>query len=73
MTFQYEINGFQTFQFLTPALVQAGSLYTYRFSIPGINVGWVNLNLNNPYPNGRASHAPEADYLFRTYVTPPLP
>lgn len=71
VTFQYKLNEFQTFQFLTPALVQAGSLYTYRFSIPTINVGWVYLNLNNPYPNGRASHAPEADYLFRTYVTPP--
>jgi hypothetical protein len=71
VTFQYEF-GFQTFQFSTPALVQAGSLYTYRFSIPQINVGWVSLNLNDPYPNGRASHAPEADYLFRTYVTPPV-
>ena len=71
VTFQYKLNEFQTFQFLTPALVQAGSLYTYRFSIPQINVGWVYLNLNNPYPNGQASHAPEADYLFRTYVTPP--
>ncbi|MFY9826865.1 MAG: DUF642 domain-containing protein [Thermoanaerobaculia bacterium] len=70
VTFQYKLNEFQTFQFLTPALVQAGSLYTYRFSIPAINVGWVYLNLNNPYPNGRASHAPEADYLFRTYVAP---
>ncbi len=73
VTFQYKLNEFQTFQFLRPALVQAGSLYTYRFSIPTINVGWVYLNLNNLYPNGRASHAPEADYLFRTYVTPPLP
>jgi hypothetical protein len=70
VTFQYKLNEFQTFQFLTPALVQAGSLYTYRFSIPEINVGWVYLNLNNPYPNGRASQAPGADYLFRTYVTP---
>jgi hypothetical protein len=70
VTFQYKLNEFQTFQFLTPALVQAGSLYTYRFSIPNINVGWVYLNLTNPYPNGRASHAPGADYLFRTYVTP---
>src|SRR5262245_50766043 len=73
VTFQYKLNEFQTFQFLTPALVQAGSLYTYRFSIPTINVGWVYLNLNNPYPNGRASHAPGADYLFRTYVTPGIP
>jgi hypothetical protein len=70
VTFQYKLNEFLAFQFLTPALVQAGSLYTYRFSIPNINVGWVYLNLNNPYPNGRASHDPEADYLFRTYVTP---
>src|SRR4051794_2560502 len=70
VTFQYKFYEFQTFQFLTPALVQAGSLYTYRFSIPNINVSWVDLNLNNPYPNGRASHAPGADYLFRTYVTP---
>jgi hypothetical protein len=70
VTFQYKLNEFQTFQFLTPALVQAGSLYTYRFSIPEINVGWVYLNPNNPYPNGRASQAPGADYLFRTYVTP---
>ncbi|HEY3570997.1 MAG TPA: DUF642 domain-containing protein [Thermoanaerobaculia bacterium] len=70
VTFQYKLNEFQSFQFLTPALVQAGSLYTYRFSIPRVNVGWVYLNLNNPYPNGRASHDPGADYLFRTYVTP---
>ena len=70
VTFQSTLNQFQTFRFSTPAFVQAGSRYTYRFSIPQINVGWVNLNLNNPYPNGRASHAPEADYLFRTYVTP---
>jgi Protein of unknown function (DUF642) len=73
VTFQYKLNEFQTFQFSTPALVQAGSLYTYRFSIPTISVGWVYLNLNNPYPNGRASHDPGADYLFRTYVTPSLP
>ena len=71
VTFQYKLNEFQAFQFSTPALVQAGSLYTYRFSIPNINVGWVYLNLNNPYPNGQASsHGPGADYLFRTYVTP---
>ncbi len=42
MTFQYKINEFQTFQFLAPTLVQTGSLYTYRFSIPTINVGWVD-------------------------------
>lgn len=72
VTFQYEF-GFQTFQFSTPALVQAGGLYTYRLSIPRITVTWVDLNLNNPYPNGRSSHDPEADYLFRTYVTPLIP
>jgi len=70
VTFQYRLNEFQSFQFLTPALVQAGSLYTYRFSVPTINVGWVYLNLNNPYPNGQTSNYPGADFLFRTYVTP---
>ena len=70
VTFQYKLNEFQTFQFSSPALVQAGSLYTYRFSIPTINVGWVDLNLDNPYPNGQTSNYPGADFLFRTYVTP---
>jgi hypothetical protein len=70
VTFQYKLNEFQTFQFSTPVLVQAGSLYTYRFSIPTINVGWVYLNLNNPYPNGQSSFDPGADFLFRTWVTP---
>jgi hypothetical protein len=28
------------------------------------------MNRRNAYPNGRASHAPGADYLFRTYVAP---
>lgn len=70
VVFQYKLNEFQTFQFLAPAFLQSGSQYTYRFSIPQITVGWVYLNLNNPYPNGRSSHAPGADYLFRTYVTP---
>jgi hypothetical protein len=73
VTFQFKLTEFQAFQFLTPALVQAGSLYTYRFSIPKVNVSWVYFNPNNPYPNGRASHGPGDDYLFRTYVTPPLP
>ena len=68
--FEYKLNEYQTFQFSTPAFVQAGSLYTYRFSIPQINVGWVYLNLNNPYPNGQCSSHPGADYLFRTYVAP---
>ena len=70
VTFQYKLNEFQSFQFLTPALVQAGSLYTYRISVPNINVGWIYLNINNPYPNGQASYTPQYDYLFRTYVTP---
>lgn len=73
VVFQGTRNQFQTFQFLAPAFVQAGNQYTYRFSISQINVGWVNLNLNNPYPNGRSSHDPEADFLFRTYVTPLVP
>jgi hypothetical protein len=70
VTFQYKLNEFQSFQFSMPAFVQAGSLYTYRMSIPTLNVGWVYLNLNNPYPNGMASYPSGADYLFRTYVTP---
>lgn len=70
VTFQYKLNEFQIFQFSTPALVQAGSQYSYRLSIPRHTASWIVLNLNNPYPNGQASHAPGADYLFRTYVTP---
>lgn len=69
VTFQYGRNQFQSFTFQQPAPVVSGQMYSYRLTIPSITVGWVALNLNNPYPRGRSSRSTEdSDLLFRTYV-----
>ena len=73
VTFQYFLTEFQTFQFSTSAFVQAGNLYTYRFSIPQITVGWGNLNCavaplserpSQPRPGSRLS-LPGSTFLRR--------
>jgi len=70
VTFQPVLNAFQTFSLSAAPQVQAGSLYTIRFSVPSITTGWVQLNPNNPYPGGRDNLGATNDYVFKTFVQP---
>ena len=53
-------------------LVDVNQVYTMEITITSQNVGFVPLNINNPYTRGIASHAGNAnsDYLFKTFVAP---
>ena len=63
---------FQQFPLTVQPLLTAGLQYTIEFSVPTINVGWVDLNINNPYAGGETNVA-GWDYLFKTYVAPESP
>ena len=65
---------FQQFPLTVQPLLTAGLQYTIEFSVPTINVGWVDLNINNPYAGGETNVAGSGwDYLFKTYVAPESP
>ena len=53
-------------------LVDVNQVYTMEITITSQNVGFVPLNINNPYTRGTSSHAGNAnsDYLFKTFVAP---
>jgi uncharacterized protein (TIGR02145 family) len=48
--------------------VIAGQLYTIKLTTTTIQVAFLRLNSLNSYPNGRASIAPNVDFIFKTYV-----
>jgi hypothetical protein len=63
---------FQQFPLTVQPSLTAGLQYTIEFSVPTINVGWVDLNINDPYAGGETNVA-GWDYLFKTYVAPESP
>ena len=66
---------FQQFNLSGPPSVVSGQMYTIRFSVPTVDVGWVALHTGNPYPLGKAdvTHDPNWDYLFKTFVASSSP
>ena len=54
----------------TPLLLTAGQQYTYRFTVPTIQVGWVDLSSADPYAGGRASSFSNWDFLFQVFIRP---
>jgi hypothetical protein len=67
VVFQQVYSTYQQFPLSGMPTLTAGLQYTIRFEIPTINVGWVYLNINNPYSGGEANNS-DWDYLFKTYV-----
>lgn len=61
---------YQSYTFDSPATITAGAQYTYEFTTPVHNIGWVYLNTDNPYSGGRASNVTDWDFMFKTYITP---
>jgi hypothetical protein len=70
VTYAPVASAFQTFTLSAPPMVQSGTQYTIRFSAPVVTLAWVDLSTTNTYSGGRADFGTNADYLFKTYVTP---
>jgi len=70
--FAYVLGTFQQFPLSGQPLLTAGQQYTIQFSVPSLNVTWVDVNINNPYAGGRASNDPNYDFLFKTYISSDL-
>ena len=70
VTYQSVYNTFQAFTLSGYINVISGNKYTVQFSAPTVNIGWVSVNLSNPYSGGIASFSDNADYCFKTYVSP---
>ena len=73
VTFEDVHNQVQEFVLEDPVPMTAGQVYTVRFSVPAVTVGWVDLSTNDPYAGGRASHGAGADYVFRTTMAACIP
>ena len=58
----------QEFELDEPIPMAAGELYTVRFSVPAVTVGWVDV-AGDLYPGGRASYSAGQDFVFRTTMT----
>ncbi len=73
VTFADVFNTMQEFELDTPIPMTAGELYTVRFTVPDVTVGWVDLDGGNPYPDGRASYGGDIDFVFRTHMAQCMP
>lgn len=70
--FEDVFNTVQEFELDEPVPMTAGGVYTVRFSVPAVTVGWVDL-ANDVYPGGRASYSAGQDFVFRTTMTQCIP
>jgi len=70
VTWQPYVSTFQTYTIFASPLLQAGSLYTIRFSAPSASIAWVSHNAGNPYAGGRTETISTRDYGFKTFMTP---
>ncbi len=68
VTFEDVFNTVQEFDLDEPIPMTAGGVYTVRFTVPAVTVGWVDL-ANDVYPGGRASYSAGQDFVFRTTMT----
>lgn len=72
VTFEDVHNQIQEFEFEEPVPLNANSVYTIRFSVPAITVGWVDV-APDVYAGGRASFGSGTDFVFRTVMTQCVP
>jgi len=68
VTFEDVFNTVQEFELDEPIPMTAGGVYTVRFSVPAVTVGWVDV-ADDLYPGGRASYSAGQDFVFRTTMT----
>ncbi|MBL4682966.1 MAG: hypothetical protein JKY37_00130 [Nannocystaceae bacterium] len=66
-------NTLQQFVLDSPVPMTSGEVYTYRLTVPDINVGFVDLNTADVYPGGHASSGTDLDLVFRTQVAQCVP
>ncbi|MEM6293452.1 MAG: hypothetical protein AAGA54_19425 [Myxococcota bacterium] len=66
-------NTMQEFELDEPIPMTAGEVYTVRFTVPNITVGWVDIANFDAYDGGRGSFSPNIDFVFRTYVSQCIP
>lgn len=72
VVFEDVFNTMQEFVLDEPVAMIAGEVYTVRFSVPNVTVGWVDVG-PNAYPGGRASFDPNRDFVFRTTMSQCIP
>jgi len=73
VVFAAGMDEFQQFELSLPVVVAEGSVYTIRFGVPEMTVGWTRQNSGDVYPQGASSLQPDDDFLFRTLVAPCVP
>ncbi|MBV1858589.1 MAG: hypothetical protein KUG77_09280 [Nannocystaceae bacterium] len=72
VTFEDVFNTIQEFELDEPIPMTQGEVYTVRFSVPAVTVGWVDV-ADDVYPGGRASYSVGQDFVFRTTMTQCVP
>ena len=72
VTFADVHNQIQEFELDEPVPLDADTVYTIRFSVPAITVGWVDV-APDVYAGGRASFGSGTDFVFRTVMTQCVP
>ena len=72
VTFEDVHNQVQEFPLDEPIPLIADQVYTVRFSVPDITVGWVDV-ADDLYPGGRASYGADRDFVFRTVMAQCVP
>ncbi len=72
VTFEDVHNQVQEFALDEPVPLEAGAVYTIRFSVPAITVGWVDV-APDVYAGGRTSFGSGTDFVFRTVMTQCVP
>lgn len=72
VTFEDVHNQIQEFELDDPVPLAADTVYTIRFSVPAITVGWVDV-APDVYAGGRASFGSNTDFVFRTVMTQCVP
>ena len=68
VTFEDVFNTVQEFDIDDPIPMTAGEVYTVRFSVPAVTIGWVDV-ADDLYVGGRASYGAGQDFVFRTTMT----
>jgi len=72
VTFEDVHNQVQEFPLDEPVPLIAGQVYTIRFSVPNITVGWVDV-APDVYAGGRSSFGVGTDFVFRTVMAQCIP
>lgn len=72
VTFEDVFNTVQEFTLESAIPLDANSVYTIRFTVPDITVGWVDV-APDVYAGGRASYGSGTDFVFRTIMTQCIP